>query len=94
VLGPGYERLRSYLGVAGGPTRWLSRPLQYAWMDEEVLVRLGSDGRPVVPGPAGSALRRDISDDCLIDDWGVVWQRRPGSLYFEVAETGEALERL
>ena len=71
VLGPGYERLRDYLGIAGGPARWLSRPLQYTWMDEEVLVRLGSDGRPVAPGPAGSALRRDVSDDWLIDDWGV-----------------------
>jgi uroporphyrinogen decarboxylase len=86
VLGPGYERLRSYLGVRGGPTRWLSRPLQYAWMDEEVLVRLGSDGRPIAPGPAGSALRRDVSDDCLVDDWGVAWQRRPGNLYFEVSD--------
>lgn len=86
VLGPGYERLRSYLGVAGRPARWLSRPLQYTWMEEEVLVRLGSDGRAIAPGPAGSTLRRDVSEDCLIDEWGVTWQRRPGSLYFEVAD--------
>jgi uroporphyrinogen decarboxylase len=86
VLGPGYEKLRTHLGIRGGPTRWLSRPLQYTWMDEEVLVRLGSDGRPLAPGPAGSALRKDVSDDCLIDDWGVTWQRRPGSLYFEVSD--------
>jgi len=86
VLGPGYEKLRSYLGVRGGPMRWLSRPLQYTWMDEEVLVRLGSDGRAIAPGPAGSTLRRDVSDDCLVDDWGVAWQRRPGNLYFEVSD--------
>jgi uroporphyrinogen decarboxylase len=84
-------------------------------MDEEVLVRLGSDGRPLAPGPAASTLagkgdrhllperpkgclaqkvpvpfsgplRKEISDDCLIDDWGVTWRRRPGSLYFEVAD--------
>jgi len=86
VLGPGYQRLRSHLGFSSGPVRWLSKPLQYTWMDEDVLLRLGSDGRAVAPGPAGSALRKEVSNDCLIDDWGVTWQRRPGSLYFEAAD--------
>jgi uroporphyrinogen decarboxylase len=86
VLGPGYERLKAHLGIRGGPPRWLSRPLQYTWMDEDVLVRLGSDGRPLAPGPAASTLRRAISDDCLVDDWGVRWQRKPPSEYFEVAD--------
>jgi uroporphyrinogen decarboxylase len=85
VLGPGYERLKAHLGIDGGPVRWLSKVLQYTWMDEEVLVRLGSDGRPIGPGPAESTLRREISPDCLIDEWGVTWQRAPGSLYFETA---------
>ena len=31
--------------------RWFSKPLQYAWMDEEVLLRLGSDGRARRPRP-------------------------------------------
>ena len=70
VLGPGYEKLRAHLGIAGGPIRWLSRPLQYTRMDEEMLVRLNSDGRPIAPGPADSTLRRDVSEDCLIDEWG------------------------
>ncbi len=86
VLGPGYERLKAHLGIAAGPTRWLSRPLQYTWMDEEVLVRLGSDGRTLGPGPAESSLSKEISADCLIDDWGVTWRRAPGSLYFEMVE--------
>jgi uroporphyrinogen decarboxylase len=86
VLGPGYEKLRAHLGIASGPIRWLSRPLQYTRMDEEVLVRLKSDGRPIAPGPAHSALRREVSEDCLIDEWGVAWQRRPGSVYFEVVD--------
>ncbi|MGD0896584.1 MAG: uroporphyrinogen decarboxylase family protein, partial [Thermoguttaceae bacterium] len=85
VLGPGYERLRTHLGVRGGPLRWLSKPLQYTLMDEEVLVRLGSDGRPVGPGPAESALRREISEDCTIDEWGITWRRAPDSIYFEMA---------
>lgn len=87
VLGPGYDRLRQYLGVPTGPIRWFSRPLQYVWMEEEVLDRLGSDGRALLPGPAESTLRREVAEDCLIDDWGVTWRRQPGTLYFEVAKT-------
>ncbi len=87
VLGPGYDRLRARLGLRGGPVRWFSKPLQYTWMDEDVLVRLGSDGRPVVPGAAGSSLRRKVCDDCLIDEWGVRWHRRPGCAYFEIADS-------
>jgi len=86
VLAPGYERLRAHLGAGGGPIRLLSRPLQYAWMDEEVMVRLGSDGRPLIPGPAESPLRKTVSEDCLVDDWGITWRRLPGNLYFEMAD--------
>ena len=42
--------------------------------------------RPIAPGPAESVLCREISADCLIDDWGVTWRRAPGSLYFEMTE--------
>ncbi len=87
ILGPGYDRLRKHLGIPCGPIRWFSKPLQYTWMDEEVLVRLGSDGRTVAPGPAQSTLRKEVSDDCIIDDWGVTWKRAPGSLYFEIADS-------
>ena len=55
-------------------------------MDEEVLLRLGSDGRPIAPGPAESSLRREISATCMVDDWGVTWRRAPSSLYFEMTE--------
>ncbi len=86
VLGPGYPRLAKHLGIEAGPMRWISRPFQYTWMDEAVMDRLGSDGRPVVPGPAGSSLRRDVSPDELVDDWGCTWKRNAGTGYFEVAE--------
>ncbi len=85
VLLPGYAHLKACLGIRGGPERCFSKPLQYTWLDEEVLVRLGSDGRPVTPGPAESTLRKEISEDCLVDDWGVTWRRPPGCLYFEAA---------
>ena len=84
LLGPAYERLKRHLNVKAGPARWLSKPLQYAWMDEEVLQRLGSDGRPVVAGPAPSKLAREVSDSELIDAWGCGWKRREGASYYEV----------
>jgi uroporphyrinogen decarboxylase len=86
VLEPGYERLKSHLGIRGRPIRLFSRAFQYTWMDEEVLLRLGSDGRPIVPGPVESSLRKDLSADCLRDDWGVTWRRSPTSLYFEAVD--------
>ncbi len=86
VLGPGYPRLTEHLGIKAGPIRWLSRPFQYTWMDEDVMERLGSDGRPVRPGPDGSTLRRDVLTDELIDDWGCTWKRNPGTGYFEITD--------
>jgi uroporphyrinogen decarboxylase len=86
VLGPGYDALKKHLGIAGGPERWFSRAMQYTLLDEAVMARLGSDGRPIFPGPAESALRREVSPDCLVDDWGVTWRRAPGILYFEMAD--------
>jgi uroporphyrinogen decarboxylase len=87
VLGPGYETLRSYLGLPDGPTRLFSKAFQYTWMDEDVMLRLGNDGRPIVPGPAESSLRKEISEDCLVDDWGTTWRRSLSSLYYEVADS-------
>jgi uroporphyrinogen decarboxylase len=48
--------------------------------------RLGSDGRALTLGAPVSALRRDVSATCVVDDWGLTWQQAPGSLYFEVTE--------
>jgi uroporphyrinogen decarboxylase len=87
VLSAGYEKLKSYLGIQCGPTRVFSKAFQYTWMDEEVMLRLGGDGRPVVPGPAESTLRREVSDDCLVDDWGITWRRSANSLYYEVTDS-------
>lgn len=85
VLGPGYDKLRAHLGVSGGPIRWLSKPLQYTLLDEEVMLRLGSDARPVTLGPAPSTLAREVSDDHIVDAWGIPWKRAPGSIYYEIA---------
>ncbi len=86
VLGPGYDKLRTHLGMSCGPIRWLSKPLQYTCMDEDILLRLGSDGRPVVLGPAESTLAKEVSEDYIIDVWGIPWHRAPGGIYYEIAD--------
>jgi uroporphyrinogen decarboxylase len=85
MLVPGYERLKTHLGIEN-ETRSLSQTLQYARLDEEVMERFGSDGRPLVPRPTPSVLRRDISERAFVDEWGITWQMQPGSLYYEVAD--------
>lgn len=85
MLAPAYERLRSYLGIQS-QTKVFSRALQYAEMDEEVMVRFGSDARAISPGPAPSGHRRELTNDAFVDEWGVTWERRPSATYYEVVE--------
>lgn len=86
MLAPGYDRLKAHLGFQGETTVFW-RGLQYVLMDEEVLAWSGSDGRPLIAGPAPGALARDISDDAYVDGWGCLWERRPGALYYEVVDS-------
>ncbi len=83
LLAPAYEKLKAHLGMRLPPTRLLSQSHQYVWMDEEMLVRLGSDGRTIAPGPPPGSRAR-ATDNVVVDDWGTTWERDPGSLYFEV----------
>lgn len=84
MLGSGYARLRRHLGFPGVEPRWLLRQFGYSWINEDVLQRLGSDGRPVLPGPAPSTILRDDLADSLVDEWGCLWRKKAGCDYFEV----------
>jgi uroporphyrinogen decarboxylase len=86
MLAPGYEKLKAHLGITR-PTTVFWRGLQYVLMDEEVMAWAGSDGRPLIAGPAPSSLARDISDDAYVDGWGCLWERRSGSIYYEVVDS-------
>jgi uroporphyrinogen decarboxylase len=85
LLGPAYDRLKAYLGIQH-ETRVFWRALQYALLDEEVMLRFHSDGRPLIPGPAPSSLERELPDDALVDGWGIAWQRRAGNAYYEITQ--------
>jgi len=84
LLEPAYQRLAAFLGVREEPRRWITRQFGYVRMDEDMLQRLGSDGRMFAPGPAPSAVAGTVSETCLVDAWGARWEKSPGSLYFEV----------
>lgn len=83
MLAPAYDRLKSYLGIQR-ETQVFWRALQYTLLDEDVLARFGSDGRPLLMGPAPSTLERELSENSFIDNWGITWQRTPGNSYFEI----------
>lgn len=85
LLSPAYDKLKAHLGISQA-TQLLSRTFQYARLDEEILQRFHSDGRPLLPGPSPSTLRQEISVTEFVDDWGIRWRRPPTSLYYDVAE--------
>ena len=86
MLAPGYERLKAHLGITKETTIFW-RGLQYVLMDEEALAWSGSDGRPLIPGPAPAPLAHDVSADAYVDGWGSLWERRPGVIYYEVVDS-------
>lgn len=83
MLAAAYDRLKAHLGVRT-ETKVFWRALQYALLDEEVMVRCGSDGRPLIPGPAPSTLEHEISADTYVDTWGITWRRPPGNYYYNI----------
>jgi uroporphyrinogen decarboxylase len=50
------------------------------------MVRFGSDGRAIWPGPAPAVHKRELANDTFVDEWGVTWQRRPSVAYYEVVD--------
>lgn len=80
-----YDRLKCHLGIKT-KTRTFWRALQYAVLDEEVMVRFQSDGRPLIPGPAPSILSHELAPDRFVDGWGITWQLEPGNHYYDIAE--------
>jgi uroporphyrinogen decarboxylase len=86
LLVPAYECLKTHLGIHS-ETKVFSRGSQSVLMDERVLLAMRSDGRPLVAGPAPSALAHELPGDAYVDGWGCVWERRPGDLYFKVIDS-------
>ena len=86
MLAPGYDRLKAHLGFEG-ETQVIWRGPQSVLMDEEILAWSGSNGRPLLAGPAPVPLARDFAENAYLDGWGSLWERRPDALYYEVVDT-------
>ncbi len=86
MLAPEYEKLKAHLGLTRETTVFW-RALQYVLMDEEALLWAGSDGRPLLLGPAPAALARDVSENAYVDGWGTLWERRPDTTYYEATDS-------
>jgi uroporphyrinogen decarboxylase len=80
-----YDRLKAHLGIRT-ETRTFWRALQYCLLDEAVMVRFRSDGRPLIPGPAPATLSRDLAPDRFVDAWGITWQLQAGNHYYDIAD--------
>ena len=82
-----YENLVKYLGfeIAIQPlgTTGTSRMLGLASPDEQVLERLGIDTRGIFLGPPDLWQDIELPNDAYQDEWGIVWQRPPSSLYYD-----------
>ncbi len=83
MLAPAYENLKAYLGIKH-PPRLFSKAFQYAELDDDVMERMGCDGRPLSPKAGPLMQRREISETKFIDDWGITWEQKPGSIYYEM----------
>ncbi len=82
-----YAALRDYLGLPNKPVRTLETVQQIAWMDEDILERLGVDVIPVFANPPAGYLPVIMTEpDGAIsfkDEFGATLRKPPSSFYFD-----------
>jgi uroporphyrinogen decarboxylase len=83
-----YDKFKAYVGFSA-PSRSLQEIYRVARIDEELLVRLGSDVRPVVLKPPRNWRPPPSEPGTTIDEFGVKWRQVafPGGIYWEVVES-------
>jgi len=82
--GPGLRSPEGLFGYPGGDQSVLARAAVHTDR-RDVMVRFGSDGRPLIAGPCpprGAGAFRG----CPGGQLGIHWQRRPGVPYYEIIE--------
>lgn len=82
-----YENLKECMGISA-PTRIASKAFRIASLDEDTMVRLGSDLRPVRLKPPRNWSPPPSEPGTFIDLWGIKWRRAdyPGGYYWELYE--------
>lgn len=86
IVVEGYERLRTHLGLKPAETRIMSKAMRLAELDEDALLILGSDCRPISIGTPSKARPAPSDPSLFVDSWGVTWRRadHPWGYYFEL----------
>jgi len=77
-----HERLRAHLGLPSEPSPvFFSTRSTTVVPDEVILRRFDVDARPLRLGTALGRPERKLSEDRLMDEWGVTWARHAGTHY-------------
>ena len=77
-----HERLRAYLGLPSEPPpAFFSFRSTTVVPDEAILHRLDVDTRPLFLGSPLGQPERKLSEDAVVDEWGVIWAKQGGSHY-------------
>jgi uroporphyrinogen decarboxylase len=87
IVVEGYERLKRHWGLPA-PTRILNEIFRVAHLDEEAMIRLGSDCRPLTGKAFANWSPRPSEPGTFVDIWGVKWKQAiygDGCRYWELA---------
>ena len=87
IVVEGYERLKRHWGI-NAPPRVMSEIFRVAWLDEEAMLRLDSDCRPLSGKPLANWSPPPSEPGTFIDLWGVKWRQThygEGCRYWELA---------
>jgi len=81
-----YQRLEAHWGLPRREPRTMSKAFRLATLDEDTLVRLGSDTRALGVKGSSQAPAPTGDPDTFRDAWGVIWRRAPypGGYYWEL----------
>lgn len=86
IVVEGYDRLKAEWGIPG-ETRIMNKAFRLARLDEDVMMRLGSDTRPLtIKGPANWT-PPPAEPGYFVDLWGVTWRQAfygDGCYYWEL----------
>ncbi|HUW10104.1 MAG TPA: uroporphyrinogen decarboxylase family protein [Anaerolineae bacterium] len=82
-----FENLKDHLGISS-TTRIANKAFRIAALDEETMVRLGSDVRPIGLGAPANWKPPPSAPGTFVDVWGITWRRAdyPGGYYWELSE--------
>ena len=86
LVAEAYQRLEEFWGMPRREPRMMSKAFRLAYLEEDALVRLGSDTRAI--GVKGFSKAPPPTGDPKLfrDAWGVLWRRAeyPGGYYWEL----------